>query len=185
MISSTTPFKIHDENAGVPLSRKKGLNSALKGLGVGGLEVGPTKTPKVPKSTRKALSSISVNVKGQNIDLGAHVEKAPGVLQFPAPATGSKTATKLKGPTAKIDSSSMVCSHIENIEDAYDFTMRNATKVKTIIVPGISDVHGGAIEEAVGIWQESPQDLESCSALSMGNEANEDYTFEIHDEGEW
>ena len=84
MISSTTPFKIHDENAGVPLSRKKGLNSALKGLGVGGLEVGPTKTPKVPKSTRKALSSISVNVKGQNIDLGAHVEKAPGVLQFPA-----------------------------------------------------------------------------------------------------
>ena len=81
MLSSTTPFKIHDENAGVPLSRKKGINSAVKGLSIQGGLVG-TKTPKVPKSSRKALGSISVNIKGQGIDgvNNISIEKAPSVL---------------------------------------------------------------------------------------------------------
>jgi hypothetical protein len=185
MLSSTTPFKIHDENAGVPMSRKKALNSVVKGQGVGGLEGGPTKTPKVPKSSRKALGSISVNIKGQNVDMSANVGKAPSVLQFPAPATGSKTATKHKCPEVKADVSNMICSHVEKEEDAYDLTMRNASNINTVIVPGANDVQDSVREEDVNAWQESPQDVDSCAALSMGHDRDQGYTFSTSCEEYW
>ena len=187
MLSSTTPFKIHDENAGVPLSRKKGINSAVKGLSIQGGLVG-TKTPKVPKSSRKALGSISVNIKGQGIDgvNNISIEKAPSVLQFPAPATGSKTATKAKGPATKVDASSMICSHVEKEEDAYDYTMRSASNIKTVIMPGTTDVQGGAmVQDDVDIWQESAQDVATCAALTVEDDADQDYTFSLPDEEDW
>ena len=180
MLSSSTPFKIHDENAGVPMSRKKGLNPTAKGLG--GVE-GLTKTPKVPKSNRKALGSISVNVKGQKAE-GIHVEKAPSVLHFPPPTSSKATGTK-KSSVTTIDSSSMICSHITKDEDAYDFVMRNAANIKTVIVPGTTSEHDAPRPDCLNVWQDDGEVDINCAALSMGDNTEEDYTFAIPTDEDW
>ena len=53
-------------------------------------------------------------------------------------------------------------------------------------MPGTTDVQGGAmVQDDVDIWQESAQDVATCAALTVEDDADQDYTFSLPDEEDW
>ena len=181
MISGTTPFKIHDENAGA-----MGMKSSMKVGGVGGNAtakkkkvmmtdgmMSTSKTPILSKSSRKALGAISVNKQLGREDALQEDNKS----RLLAPMSSKKASTSIP------DVSSMICSQVTKDEDVFDMTMKEASELKTVLVPSISidrpmQVVQGESGEHSGTCFGEEVNVD-CAALSLGTEDGGAYTFTL------
>ena len=171
MLSSTTPFKIHDENGGV--SAVKGVTAKKTfGGGLGGdkgamksvMKSGKglnlsTKTPLGAKSSRRALGDLSssqVNTQNRLAVNGfgnassmksgnGNTKSAKNKLSF---QLAFDENLEVEQPSkSKIDSSQFICSQIGAEEDVYDTVMRKASKIDVVLAPmsgvDVNDGQGG------------------------------------------
>ena len=171
MLSSSTPFKIHgDENV---LSSRKQLGGTTTSKKHFGGKDGLSKTPMVPKSSRKALGSISINKKVDHEGAtfgggkgGDQISSSSSRLNFNVLKSSKKVNS---GPS--LDAAGMVCSHVTHDLDAYDATINAASKMKTVVVPATAvemkcPFTSGEEAADENFWASSA-DMDSC-ALSLG-----------------
>ena len=163
MLSSSTPFKIHDENGGVSTTKKH--VTAKKTFGGGGNDKSVmksakrldlnTKTPLGAKSSRKALGDLSssqVNTQNRLVPGFGNASSMKGGGNGTGKSTKSKLSFQLafdekadnEQPTkSKIDSSQFICSQMGVEEDVYDTVMRKASKIDVVLAPMTGTDEGG------------------------------------------
>jgi hypothetical protein len=160
MLSSSTPFKIHDENADLATAKsisKKGLSNSLLPTGGGGINDSVMKkskglmaTPMAPKSTRKALGELSnaklntIHRTGGNgksgVDSVMKASKTPKKLSFKlatftdADADANEVTTNIP-ISNKYDVDDMICSGLSKNEDIHDTVFRRASEIQVVVAP--------------------------------------------------
>ena len=192
MLSGTTPFKIHDENAGAVGAVKSSMKGG-GGMGLGNATakkkvvmadgmISNSKTPMLSKSSRKALGAISVNKQMGREDAAGPLQEDSKSRLIMAPMS-----TKKAGSGNLPDVSSMICSQVRKEEDAYDVTMKKASELKTVLVPSTSIDRQPQVsqdENDESAWNAGISSAEDvvdvdCAALSMGKDDNGSYAFTL------
>ena len=81
------------------------------------------------------------------------------------------------------DVSSMICSQVTKDEDVFDMTMKEASELKTVLVPSISmDRPMQVVQDESGEHSGTCFEVEvnvDCAALSLGTEDGGAYTFTL------
>ena len=197
MLSGATPFKIHDENAGDGTVKSNlGNGTAKKRMPMVADGISTSKTPMLTKSSRKALGAISVNKLGGLRD-DAPVEDKMMSSKLNLMTTNTTVAAmNIKSMNSGVsDVSGMICSQVSRDEDVFDVTIKNASKIKTVLVPSTSidrpniSTQDENDNDEYTNWQTDTCDQEQVvdadnAALSFGRES-EHYSFVLPSTEDW